>query len=295
MASGNTFSRIHPIDFGGTDVGEIQALALSDGIQIQRLGADGHVDAAATQVMAYSPSLSFDTIDLDGALSVGGFDGADVASVVAYNALIGTGGAKAAGASHEKWTYANCFVYPMSLTWSQGSNASVSMMALGFSGDGSNPLTRAASQTLSSPTIDYDERWALKDIVINGTTITEVASASIDFGISPRAQQFDGDVSPKGYTIISRPATMSFTTVNTDQVLAATAISSTVVFRFRKWNNIGSFVDDATSEHITVTANAGLVVPQGVGGDPQIGTFTVTADRQSGGGDALTLGLGVTL
>jgi hypothetical protein len=149
---------------------------------------------------------------------------------------------------------------PTRISASQDADAEMELLMTWKSPDGiTAPYAINDNQSLSASS--YIGQYALAECVLNGITIEQMVSVSIDPAMALSSKRFVGNYPKKTYIRTLRPMfELSFE--DFDEVYAALtgggykAITSAVVY-FRKRSGTG-FVSDASSAHIALSLSGGM-------------------------------------
>lgn len=182
----------------------------------------------------------------------------------------------AGSTSHEKVTAANGLIIPVRASASQDGEASFDLETIIRSTDGLNPVTISTGQSLSSQS--FNAHWTLGPVTVNGTTIEEAISATINYGITVEVKRYEGLNFPKKINIVQRRPTIDLTFHDFAELqgfAAAHTVMTAAVVKFRKRSGAG-FVANGTSGHASFSFGDGLIGLQTVeAANSQDGTATV--------------------
>ncbi len=183
---------------------------------------------------------------------------------------------RAAGSLHRKYTVGRGYVAPRTLTANQGEDASLDYEIFAIAEGANAPVAIADNQAL--PALSGDgERFTLGPVELGGKDLTAVRSMEIDFALDVTSEAADGDVWASFISVASIQPTITLRGVDINwwegtgavntQGLACTHANT--VFYLRKRKEGGTFfVDNATAEHIKLTAAGVAAVSTGQTGTP---------------------------
>jgi hypothetical protein len=201
--------RFHPLTIGSDQLDGIVDLGVSDGRQTIRPMSDGLVDPIGAFDMAESPRITAATHHIDEVLTLLGF-GSVRGTVLAYDSLIADDGTKSAsGATIYSLP---SLVLPRSIMAQQDQLAVATVEAVG-TGD----LTVTVNQSLGAYTPTTGKGFSLGPVKVGATTLTQVVSSGIDFGIEEFMKRSDGAIAPTDAAIMSRMPVISVTSLNLGQ------------------------------------------------------------------------------
>jgi len=258
---------IHLADFGGANIEGTTSQSVSHTAQVARPLTDGAVIPTTAHLMSESASFSVDTIDLGAALGAVGTLGSQQTSVVVYDAELGAGGAKTSGSVHTSHTLANAYVLPNSITASHKQVARMTCSAIGYSTDGSSPISTSTSAALPSLS-GSPKAYGLGAVEVNGTTISKKVSISVDFGLQTRSDQHDDNIADGTVVVIQALPMITITTLDTGvaatigRALAGDGTNGCEVWFYQRSGT--GFLSG--SNHVKISAANGIFTPQGVTG-----------------------------
>ena len=194
-----------------------------------------------------------------GGSNIGGLTG----GLTYYLQKRAAGGGRASGSVHRSLKVNDGLIIPRRLTVTHGQDAELSYEAITIYDGANDPVVIA--DTVSLPTGLTDaERFTLGPVSVGGVTIDHIRSLEIDFGITATPASSDGDIWPTHISIDSIAPMITFRGVDPKWFSsskvplsgkAATHANTEIYLRKRAAG--GTFVADATAEHILLTA-AGL-------------------------------------
>lgn len=238
--------------------------------------AAGRHNPSWVSTVSASPMVTFACTDLSRALGnislstgmaivSGGFTSAD-----AYLTQIQNRGARTSGATNFRVRIVSGFAALSTITAEHRGDAAASGMIYALY-DGTNaPFQYSATQSIPH-TPSIDAKWTLGPIYVNGTLLTGVQRCTITVGFSLERASADGDYYDTFAGIqFAEPlidiVTKEVPVLNTYGLEGTAIDSSDVIVFLRKRAKAGRFVADATEEHISITCNAGMIIPRNASG-----------------------------
>ena len=224
--------------------------------------ASGAIAPSIISVQSLDPKVTFDMMDVGGAIAgIGDYLAVAAGTItIPYNRM--ANGATFAGASANFQINATAGLFTASqYSASQDGDASATIEGVLLSSDGLiAPCTTAVNNTLASQT--FNGAWTLGPVLINGTALTQVTSVNVRTGISVISKRFDGYPYPTWASIVKTDPTIEITTHNLDiassYAIIGSAMTSCAVY-FRKRSDGATLVAGAGSVHPKFSFAAGLV------------------------------------
>jgi len=202
-----------------------------------------------------------------GSIGVLGLNIAELASGLDFYAQKNLDGSTRAGTlSHRKFTFVKGLVVPRRLSVDHQGDA-VLDYELVVTYDGTNdPMVITDSISLPSGITD-NERYTMAGSTIGGVAITGKRRFAIEFGVDAISEGADSDVWDTIAHIRAVQTELTIDSVDVDLVKAAgipltgkAATHANTSIMLRKRAHAGTFVADATAEHIELTAD-GMIIP----------------------------------
>lgn len=260
----------YAIDVDGTLIDQIQNYVASGGLDQILLGGDGNIFNSFVATATKRQGATFDTTGIAKALDVAAFTGKKITSgtVITMFFQKTAGGSTRSGAtSHVKLIMNEGLLMPTGLTVTNDQPAILSFTAIATHDGANEPLAVTINQSLiGTPSID--QAFTVGPIKLNGTTITEIQSMDMDFGINAQILGGDGE-GEVTYVYITRiqprirAVTLDVETVLNTFGFGAIAQSATPgeesVAYLRKFDEGSSRVADGTAEHISFLQHQGQI------------------------------------
>lgn len=249
-------------------LGGIVSQRLPTDAAVRSEGSSGEVYARHQSLVGQRVTASFATRLIAQALGLCGVSGTSIASLTGGLTLwaqkTAAGGTRAGVTSHRKYNMTAGLLYPDSLTVEHQGDAVLGYNAIA-AWDGTNdPVAITDSQSLPAGIAD-DERWSLGPITLGSVVISQVRSLSLNFGIDAVSEGSDGEIWDRYVYIRRIQPIITIRGIDIEWFKAANipltglnATHATTSIFLRKRADGGSFVADATADHIKFTA-AGLV------------------------------------
>lgn len=274
-------------DAGNLLVDQIMENSFNFGIELfDPDPTDGRLERDFLALSKVDPRVTFKTQGIGKALAgLGGgaglvIDGASAACTMWIQRLQNLG-SRTSGSAHDKYVIADGLIVPRTVELSSNALGSIGYEIFPASTDGTtHPITRTTSQALAgSPT--SNEGFVCGPIVVNGTTINGIVSATIDFGIEVKVERADGQIYVTFVWKDKMKPSITFNTLDVSAIgtvgMAGLTISSSdVVVYGQKVTEHGGRVAAATGEHLSFTLDDGYVHIGEVSGNPYTVPVTVT-------------------
>lgn len=268
---------LYGLTINATHLGGITNQAINTGSELVGEPTSGGVYPSFVSLVTQNPGINTTTHAIAAALGLVGVAGAAIAGAgVSAYAYAHAAGATRGGASlHKKYTFNAGMQVLRTLSCEHGKDAQLTLDTLGIYDGTHDPIVLAELQSV--PTLTDLERFTLGPITIGGIALTGVRRVEIDFGVSAAVEGSDGDVWP---TFVSIDTIKPMITIrgidphwlkDTGGFLleggAATHANTAIYLRKRAIG--GTFVADATAEHVLLTACGMAVVdtPFDAGGE----------------------------
>ncbi|MBX3465280.1 MAG: hypothetical protein KF878_00085 [Planctomycetes bacterium] len=265
----------------------VRAASLNTGLRTMVEAGDGEVFGSFGSLVAGAPVARFTSVDLAVVLAQVGFSGMLVNSdgshpgVELYFRRMAQGGTRMSGSVNHKTTIANGLAVLRRLSARHQEAAEVEVEVYARSNDGASPIVYDEAAALPSHNAGPDAVWTVGPIDVDGTTLQGIESVEVDPGVQVVSEGRDSDVYPTFCSIRSvqpsirvRTRHLDITTSLTEDGLYKAA--GEVIVYFRKRAEGGTFVADATAEHISLTLGKCRIEPQAVEGDPKTIDLLIT-------------------
>lgn len=262
-----SLSNLHGLyagELGSTVLGGMFQQRVNTGTECQGEPSSGEVYARFHSIVGQNPGATFTTRQLKTAIDTITSFGSSIASLTGglklYAQKHAMAGARASGSTHKQYKFLAGVVVPRMLQAAHQGDANLSYEVLP-TWDGTNdPLVITDNVALPSGLTDA-LRYTIGPVTIGGVTIAQVRGVDIDFGINAVREGSDSDVWPTLVTIREILPKITIRGVNVDWLKAANipllgkaaAHADTKIY-FRKRAVGGTYVADATAEHVKVTA-----------------------------------------
>lgn len=255
----------HGVEVGAVLLGGISQQSVNTGTTVRGESQSGEMYPRFQSLISQRPAAGFTTLALQNALDAVGLQGVDIAGLSGFLKLYGQahvdGGTRAGASLHRRYTVSAGRLVPRILSADHQDDASLSYEAV-VSYDGTNdPVVIADLQSLPSGIVD-DERFTLGPITIGGVTIPEVRSLEVNFGLDVQSEGSDSDVWDTFVSVRSINPVLTIRGIDLEWLKSAnipllgkagTHANTTIYLRKRLQG--GTFVVDATAQHIKLTAD----------------------------------------
>lgn len=267
---------IYAVGVGTAVLGGITQQNVALGSDVQMEPTDAAVFGQFVSLVAQNPQAGFSTYHIASALDAVALAGQDISALtgglVLYANKHAAGGTRASGASHRSYTVNEGLVVPRTLSADHQGNFRLAYQALPIYDGTNDPYVVGDSATLPTAATD-DERFTIGGVTIGGVALTQLRTVEIDFGVRAVPEGADSDIWPTFVSIedIMPKITLRgidpewFKAANIPMVGKPATHANTTIY-LRKRAQGGSFVADATEEHIALTAAGMVVVDDGFNG-----------------------------
>lgn len=252
---------------GATVIGGITQQNVNLGTQVRGEASSGEVYARFQSVVAQKPAATFTTLNVAAALAVSGLTAKAIsalspATLLLWAQKIAEGGSRAGVTSHRSYTINDGILFPTTLTVGHQGDA-VLPYGVAVTWDGTNnPVVLSESQTLTAGITDA-ERFTLGPVTIESIALSEVRELQIDFGLQVVTEGGDSDIwDTMAYIKAVQPA-ITLRGIDIEWFkdsggvplagLPITHANTSIYLKKRAAG--GTFVADATAEHVKFTAN----------------------------------------
>ncbi len=264
----HTLYAIEFADGGPTVLGGITAQRFPTGTEIESGHASGQVYPQFTSISGQRPTFGWTTRALTAAFNKIPLAGLSIASLTsglnlwAYKKA--SGGTRAGNVSHRKYNAVKGIVVLRSLRVDHQGNAGLECEAMiAHDGSGNDPIIITDSATPPTGVAD-GEQFTIGPLRIGSTTYDHVTSMEIDFGVSIVPQDTDSSIWPLDTAIDMIAPRITLRGIDVEWLKAANvpltgrqALSGdlTQFFLRKRKAGTGTYVLDATAEHIKIQAN----------------------------------------
>jgi hypothetical protein len=262
---------------GGLTLRQVMRTAYSPNANIIAGRVSGGLNPSEFYGGPAEPMASFDSADLAGVL--GGLSVTAGLSVAAGTITIpfnerANGGTFASGSNHETLSSANGLIVPTSFSANQDDAAAIATLECHFrSTDGlTYPVAVNANQALGSQA--FSAQFAMGPVGLelgsegSASLLDGVSAIAVNPGLTVVKEKYNGAIYPTRLFITQRDPSIDITFVDLAGLVRFTSIYQSLVSLavfFRKRADGGSFVSDATEEHIAFSFAAGITQIQQVG------------------------------
>ena len=229
------------------------------------------VQPSVHNLIAADPQADFQSLDVAGALTAVSITAGTLVSSGAIEipfikAL--NGGSYAGSGSHYTLNGADAFSYIQEVSASGNQDASVSIMTMFQSTNGSAvPVTESTSQSIAAEA--FNANFALGPVSIDSSALSDVESVRIDPGFNVVVHPRGSLTYPLKHTILTKDPSIEITFTDNDAMAGQgplfEALTSAKVY-FKKRVDGGTFVADGTAEHVSISFATGIKDVQSIGG-----------------------------
>lgn len=255
---------VHTCTLGSLTLAQVQSVAVSPGAQVRPYRVSGGIDPSVHHVGPIDPRATISSMDVASAMAISNILTAGI-YVASGTVLVpfqkrAAGGTYAGSTAHETLSATDALIVPRGIECQQDGDAMVSLECFFRSTDGvTNPVTQNENATLSAET--FDSVYSLGPASINGSTVGEVLSLSVDPGITVKQDRSNGGQYPDALYIQERNPTITITFRDYADQAANYSFGATVgtamVAYLRKRSGTG-YVANGTAQHIKFSFTDGM-------------------------------------
>jgi hypothetical protein len=252
--------------------------SLDPGLQELLEGGSGFVYNMFGAIKSGAPAGKVSTTDIKrilDAVGVAGMTISDEALVTMYFMARANGATLSAADSgkHQSALISNGMLIPRTLSADHQGTAKLDLDIIATTDGVIDPITYTHNADLPAA-IQAAGVYTLGPIKLNTTVVEGVSNVNLDFGLTANAEGRDSDIFPSFVSVEKIQPVLTVSTQHVD--LAGTLTmegkhytSSQVVIYLRKRAEGGTFVADATAEHIKITLGKCLVFAGQISGEPK--------------------------
>jgi hypothetical protein len=260
------------LKLGNNWIGGIVSAAFTNATQMQTEPTAGSIYPLQTSIQEIKTGFRFTSHNVAAALGVLGFLGIPLSAQVPaelHEILYGDDGFIVAGNSHRKVAFTTGRAIWRTISCSNRQDAQIEIEVFGLSPEGStNPAT--FSEGVAAPAAFDDARHTIASAQLAGIAMGCVTDIRLESGLTINSEGCKSDIFDTRMGVGSIVPKIQVTTLAANLVgagagkinlpgLAATHANTSIRFR-KRVNKTGTFLADATAEHIVITSD-GMVVP----------------------------------
>jgi hypothetical protein len=294
---------LYAININASLLGGITRQTIATGSEIKGEISSGQVYTRFLAMYAQKIAPGFTTRSVAAALTLCGAAGVDISTLSAlcfYAYKHAASGARATGALHRSYAFGTGILFPTRLRCNFRGDATLDYSLITVSTGGNAPLVVTDTVTLPTGTIS-DEFFTLGPVKVANVTLSQVRSLEIDFGLSIEAIGADSDIWDTFCSIVTEQPQITLRGIDVQWLTEATGIplagkpavhASTIIY-LRKRVHGGTFVADATPEHVKFTADGMAYIDQAfdASGEAPAETSLVVPLRYDGTNAPITVNL----
>lgn len=279
---------MHAIRIGAsTDIIGCTDVGVTHGNQHSLLNTDGNVDTSAVFLEAAAPRFAVTSHAVGLVLAeVGILTGTDGAVAVWDAKHLPDGTKDTSG--HVKYTMGNARTFIRQISAAIQGNATVALESIGYNASGNIPMNvDVAASDLTAIALN-EEAFCLGPVSVNGNTIADVQSVTINPGIGEHIQFRDSAIGVTKVHVDRRSPSIQITTLDptmqqyiaggTTPFTGSRAIGgSTVTIKLRRRLPDGTF--SATTNNVLITLAHGVVNPVSTAGRRREHVFEIIPRR----------------
>lgn len=264
--------KAHALKIGANFIGGVVSQAFTNDPTMQTEPTAGSIYPVQTSIQEIKAGFRFTAHNVSAALAVLGFLGVPLSAQVPaelFEIQYGDEGFIVAGANHRKVTFSTGRAIWRTISVANRQDAQIEIEVFGLSPDGSaNPAV--FSEGVAAPAAVDDARHTIASATLGGIAMGCVTDLRIESGLTITPEGCKSDIFDTRMGVQSVVPKIMVTTLATQLVgsaagkinlqgIAATHANTSIKLR-KRVNKTGTFVADATAEHIAITAD-GMVVP----------------------------------
>lgn len=264
--------KAHALKLGANWIGGIVSAAFTNAPQMQTEPTAGSIYPVQTSIQEIKTGFRFTSHNVSSALSVLGFLGIPLSAQVPaelFEIQYGDDGFIVAGSNHRKIAFTTGRAIWRTISVANRQDAQIEIEVFGLSPDGStNPAV--FTEGVAAPAAVDDARHTIASATLAGIAMGCVTDLRLESGLTITPEGCKSDIFDTRMGVQSVVPKIMVTTLATQLVgsaagkinlpgVAATHANTSIKLR-KRVNKTGTFVADATAEHVAITAD-GMVVP----------------------------------
>lgn len=257
---------VHTCTLGSLTLAQVQSVNVSPGATVTPYRVSGGISPSVHHVGPIDPRATITSMDVSSAMAISNILTAGI--YVSSGTILlpfqkrAAGSTVAGSEAHDTLSAANGLIVPRSIECQQDGDATVSLEVFFRSTDGdTNPTTQNTDQSLTGET--FDSVYSLGPASINGTTISEVLSLSVDPGITVLQTRANGGQYPDELYITQLNPTITITfrdySDQADNFSFGATVGTAMVAYLRKRSG-ASYVANGTAQHVKFTFTDGMAL-----------------------------------
>jgi hypothetical protein len=264
--------KAHALKIGTNWIGGIVSSAFTNAPTMQTEPTAGSIYPVQTSIQEIKAGFRFTSHNVSAGLSVLGFLGIPLSAQVPaelFEINYGDDGFIVAGTNHRKIAFSTGRAIWRTVTVANRQDAQIEIEVFGLSPDGStNPAVY--TEGVAAPAAVDDARHTIAFATLGGIAMGCVTDLRIESGLTITPEGCKSDIFDTRMGVQSVVPKIMVTTLASQLVgagagkinlpgIAATHANTSLKLR-KRLNKTGTFVADATAEHVAITAD-GMVVP----------------------------------
>lgn len=262
-------------DGSATILGSLTNVSAPNDSDVQYSETGGRYYPEHVSVAAIMPKMSASSFDLPKVIDYLGLPGAMLVEALGPPVKVGLAiyqakyndAELASGSVHRRLRFPKAYLMARRISVSHRNDAQIDIEGVAIYDGTNNPVLIETSQPL--PTLPSSPgRWTIGDISVGGVSIGCNVQVDIDFGVTATAFGCDSDTFDTKLNLDSIQPKITITSLDPENFAAAkvpllglAGTHANTIIKLRKRNNgTAGFVDDATTVHITITADGILLV-----------------------------------
>jgi hypothetical protein len=267
--------KTHAIKVGSNWIGGILKANVTNQARVVAEPTAGSFYPQRITINEIKQTFGFSTNNVATALGLVGFLGLGLGSGVTievYEILTLPNGTIAPGTVHRKLAFGEGRIIPKQLACQHRADATLDLEVMGLSTNGTaSPMV--ITESVAVPAALDDARHTLGNCTVSGIDVGCLQSLSMDFGLAMESAGCKSNIYDTRIKVSNVVPKVTVTTEDCDIVgdggsqiplVGKPCTHANTSFRLRKrTSKVGTFVADATTEHIRITCD-GVVVPTNV-------------------------------
>jgi hypothetical protein len=264
--------KAHALKLGNNWIGGILQSQFTNAPAMMTDPTAGSPYPQITTISEIKTGFRFTSYNVAAALSALGFLGLPLAvgtTAELYEIQYGDDGFIVSGANHRKVSFSSGRAFWRSISCQNRQDAQIEIEVMALSSDGTtNPAT--FTESVAAPTAVDTARHTIASVSLGGISMGCVTDLRIESGMQITSETCNSNVFDTRMALASIVPKITVTTLNSSLVgsaagkinitgVAATHANTSIKLR-KRVAKTGTFVADATAEHIAITAD-GMVVP----------------------------------
>ena len=272
----------HSVQAGTPVYLPVETMGVHPNLVTSVMGSSGQVYKSNASLISGDAMARISTRDIKNFLDNCGNEGMKIDNgvngdgVIIYFQKAADKGTRASGSVHHKTTIGDGFMAPTTLVLPHQGDALINADIYPESSDGeSSPFTFDEAAALpSGVNITLDAMFTLGKVDLNGTDVTGHTDVTINFNLDVRTISGESDLFYDTVYVLTIDPDITLTSYHPDVTSTLTELGlsydeNQVIIYLRKRLKGGSFVPDATAQHIKCTLGECRAEPASIDSEPE--------------------------